>query len=186
MNSLLTRIAIALAVALIIFALLPMKSSVDKGPMPEPAVAQVISSSEADQASVREAALRRQFRTFQVLSLSDPVFVDLNGDGAVEQARFTTREGKQGISIIDGKSKKEIILGAGNSFSPAGDNFDWVDYWGITTDSEVGETSAQNGEVTGTKKVTLAHPAIILREDEAGGGLIVWRNNRYEWVHQAD
>ena len=65
--------------------------------------------------------------------------------------------------------------------------FNWVDYWALVEDRETSETTfKEDGDVLGGREVKLQNPSIFVARDEEGGGLITFRNGKYEWVHQAD
>lgn len=130
--------------------------------------------------------LHYEFDHFHLLSLKDTIREDFNGDGAAEEAVFTTRNDKAGILITDGKTKKQTPIGLGQPFEEMGDDFSWVDYWGVTKDSLTYEVIVDSSEVVGDTEIRLERPAIFLRRYEVGGGLIAYRNGKYEWIHQAD
>lgn len=130
--------------------------------------------------------LHYEFDNYQLFDLKDTIREDFNGDGAADEAVFTTRKDKAGILITDGKTRKTTQTGLGEPFEEMGDDFSWVDYWGVTTDSLAYEIIVDSSEVVGDSEIRLQHPAIFLRRYEVGGGLIAFRNGKFEWIHQAD
>ncbi len=66
-------------------------------------------------------------------------------------------------------------------------DFNWIDYWGLMEDKETYETIfSEDGDILGTKEVVLQNPSIFVGIDEGGGGLITFKNGKYEWIYQAD
>ncbi|MDX1906562.1 MAG: hypothetical protein SF053_05960 [Bacteroidia bacterium] len=115
------------------------------------------------------------------------MYADFNGDGTGDTVRTVTYGGKKGLVFTHGRTGDTWVAGAGKYFGAAGDDFGWVDHAHIVTPSEVEETTFyENGDVAGSRKVTLPNPGIFTGETEGGGGIIVWRKDKYEWIHQAD
>lgn len=91
-----------------------------------------------------------------------------------------------GIIIKHGQTNQEFKIGFGKSFAHLTE-FNWVDYWGLVEDKETGETTfTEEGEVLGSREVTLQNVSIFVGKKEVGGGLITFRNGNYKWIHQAD
>lgn len=132
-----------------------------------------------------EESLNYQFKNYELIELTDTINEDLNGDGLTEKAIYKTENGKSGIIIIDGKTKKELKIGFGSLFAHL-DNFDWVDYWGIVRDTTTFEIIIENGEIIGDKPVRLENPSIVIGEEEYGGGLITYLKGKYQWIHQTE
>lgn len=143
-------------------------------------------SNAADTLAYRLDDLRQSFYDAQPFDLDDTIRVDLTGDGTPDQAVFVREKEKAGIVITDGRTRKQTKIGLGHPFEPMTDDFSWVDYWGLVRDTSTYEIVVSEGEILGDTIVRLEHPAIVLRRDEVGGGLIVYRNGRFVWVHQAD
>ena len=74
----------------------------------------------------------------------------------------------------------------GNNFEEIGDDFSWVDSWGILIDTITYEIVIEDSEIKGDTIIELQNPSIVLKKQEAGGGLIAFRNGKYDWIHQAD
>lgn len=120
------------------------------------------------------------------LLLNQSLIADFNGDGWEDTALFLTKAGKAGIEITDGQTNEIIRIGMGVQFDKVGDDFSWVDHWSITRESTTFEIVIVDGEVQGDTLVQLSYPSILLSQEEVGGGLITFRNGKYEWIHQAD
>ena len=131
-------------------------------------------------------SLPYEFQKAQLFDLKDTLQEDFNGDRTIDKAVFLTEDGKAGIIITDGKTQEQVKIGLGNKFEEQGDDFSWVDYWGIVKDSSTYEIIVTNGEIIGDTLIRLENPAIVVRKEEVGGGLITFRNGKYEWIHQAD
>lgn len=124
-----------------------------------------------------------EFKNFKVYNISDTIKADFNGDKVLDFAFFTD---KKNISIIDGLSKKAIIVGSDKSFGEMGNDFSWVDFWGTTTDIGTYEIVIDDSEIVGDKKVKLNNYSLFVRKDEVGGGVITFKGNKYIWVHQTE
>jgi hypothetical protein len=130
--------------------------------------------------------LASTFKNFQLFRLNETITEDLNGDHVIDKATFTSQNGKSGILITDGKTKQEIKIGLGVGFEEIGDDFSWVDYWAVVKDSTTYEVMIRDSEIIGDTIVRLENPSIAVRKEEVGGGLIIFRKGKYEWIHQAD
>jgi hypothetical protein len=129
--------------------------------------------------------LKEEFKMATLYQLTDKIRADFNGDGFKDYAIFTTLKGKTGIIIRHGNSDEVVKIGFGKAFAHLED-FDWVDFWGLVMDKETYEVVVTDGEIIGDKRVLLKNPSIIVRDEEEGGGLIVFDNKKYRWVHQAE
>ncbi|GEM_PF-3217185 len=133
-----------------------------------------------------ELDLKYEFLDYQQFELNQLIVDDFNGDHKLDTAEFVTINNKGSVSITNGKSGEKIIIGGGNSYDDGRDDFSWVDNWGITHDKETYEVIIIDSEIIGTEKYLLKNPSIILRKEEAGGGIITYKNGSYRWVHQSD
>lgn len=127
-----------------------------------------------------------EFKEFTKYRLTDPIIDDFNGDQQADTARFERRNDKAGIVIKDGQTGKETVIGCGNAFEEMGDDFSWVDEWGILRDKLTYEVIIRDSEIIGGEEFILDHPSLYVRKEEVGGGVITWKNGKYTWVHQAD
>lgn len=126
-----------------------------------------------------------QFTDAKLFRLNDTIRADFNGDGAIDKALFIDKNDFSGIIIIHGNTNDTIQIGFGKDFS-VWDKFDcnWVDYWGLVEDNETEEIIFDDNDDMDVRNVILEHPAIFIGESEVGGGLIYYRNGKYEWIHQ--
>lgn len=136
--------------------------------------------------SEEEKLLKNEFKNFKLFDLTHALTEDFNGDGKIDSAFFLTENEKSGIIIKDGLTNREFRIGLGNTFEEMGDDFNWIDYWGIVKDSSTYEIVIEDGEIVGDTIVTLNIPSIILRKVEEGGGLISFKGGKYVWIHQAE
>ena len=79
----------------------------------------------------------KAMKSFQQYTIRDTIAVDLDGDSIQDLAYFKTNINRKSIVVRDGKTKKEITIGLDKSFKDIGSNFNWVDNWGTTNDTEV-------------------------------------------------
>ena len=134
----------------------------------------------------QEQHLSLEFKQAKLYNLSETLEEDFNGDGTPDHAQFLIEHDKAGVCITDGQTHEKIKIGLGTNFEEMGDNFSWVDYWGVVKDPTTYEVLIEDGEIVGDTIVHLQNPSIVVRAEEAGGGLITFRNGNYEWIHQAD
>jgi hypothetical protein len=124
------------------------------------------------------------FEKATLYKLTDTIMADFNGDGFLDKAIYKKDSETSGIIIIHGKTNEQVKIGFGKQFAHMTE-FDWVDYWGLVQDKETSETTfTEDGDVLDSKTVKLKNPSIALGKDEVGGGLITYRNGKYEWIHQ--
>lgn len=125
-------------------------------------------------------------KNFEQYTLSDTITADLDGDSISDQAYFRISSSKKTIIVKNGKTNKETRIGLDKSFKDMGSNFNWVDKWGTISDNEVYENVIRNGEVIGGKKVKLTNKSLFVGKDDAGGGIITFKDGKFIWIHQAD
>lgn len=124
------------------------------------------------------------FEKATLYKLTDTITADFNGDGFLDKAIYKKEIETSGIIIIHGKTNERVKIGFGKQFAHITE-FNWVDYWGLVEDKETSETTfTEDGDVLDSKTVKLKNPSIALGKDEVGGGLISYRNGKYEWIHQ--
>jgi len=124
------------------------------------------------------------FEKATLYKLTDTITADFNGDGFLDKAIYKKENETSGIIIIHGKTNERVNIGFGKQFAHMTE-FNWVDYWGIVEDKETSETTfTEDGDVLDSKTAKLKNPSIVLGKDEVGGGLITYRNGKYEWIHQ--
>lgn len=123
------------------------------------------------------------FKDFRAFALSDTIVFDLNGDSQNEKAYFDTMPARK-LIIVDGKTKKRIVVGSHPSFQGIADDLGWVDGWGVTRDKKTFEVIVEDSEITGDREVILQYPSLVLGIQE-GGGVITFKNGNYIWIHQS-
>ncbi len=138
-----------------------------------------------EQNNNEQQVLSYEFKNATTFTLTDTISADFNGDGKADQAIYVREKGTSGIIIKHGQTKEEIKMGFGKPFAHMTD-FNWVDIWGLVHDVKTYEIVIKDGEIIGDRQIELSNPSIALRQEEAGGGIITFRNGKYEWVHQAD
>lgn len=114
---------------------------------------------------------------------------DFSGDKKTDVAIFVEREddGKKGVLFFFDGADEPIIVGAGNNLDTAGDDFAWAGLWEIIDAKSTEETTfSTDGDVNGSRSVTLERPAISIRAVEGSGGLIYYNGKTFEWIHQGD
>jgi hypothetical protein len=114
---------------------------------------------------------------------------DFSGDKKVDVAVWVKQKdnGKKGILFFIDGNADPIIVGAGNELGYAGDDFKWAGIWEIVDAKFTEETTfSEDGDVNGSKPVTLERPAISIREVEGSGGLIYFDGKAFTWIHQGD
>ena len=97
-----------------------------------------------------------EFHSSQFHELTDTIRLDMNSDGLPEKIYFFSKERHRGIQIENSETEELVTLGLSESIIP-GNNLDWVEYWGITTDSSTYEiTFNELNEVEGQRIVSLS------------------------------
>lgn len=126
-----------------------------------------------------------EFESTTLFQVDDTISGDFNRDGLEDVAMFTQRNGKQQLEIHHAENSIPIIIGGHSSFEKIGEDFSWVDYWGVIQDSLTQEILIRNGEIVGDTVREIQSPSLVLRKDEVGGGVITFVNGDYIWIHQA-
>lgn len=129
--------------------------------------------------------LSHEFKEAAVFQLTDTINADFNGDGNADQVIFKKENETSGIIITHGRTNQKIKIGFGKQFAHLKD-FNWVEYWGLVSDSETYEVVIEDVEIIGEREVKLDNPSIVLRKEDVGGGLITFKDRKYIWIHQAD
>lgn len=125
-----------------------------------------------------------EFEKATLYKLTDTIAADFNGDGIIDKAFYKKEKETSGIILQHGRTNEVVKIGFGKQFAHMTE-FDWVDYWGLVEDRETSETTlSEDGDVLGSKKVTLQNPSIALGAVEIGGGLITFLHGKYVWIHQ--
>jgi len=125
-------------------------------------------------------------KNIEQFTARDTITADLDGDSILDQAYFKNYPDKKIIVVKNGKTNKETWIGLDKSFLDIGSNFNWVDHWGTISDNEVYENVIKDGEIIGGKKVKLTNKSLFVGKDDAGGGIITFKDGKFIWIHQAD
>jgi hypothetical protein len=104
---------------------------------------------------------------------------DFNGDGKIDIAALVKQRstGKIGIAIINEATGRVTVVGAGTVIGNGGDDFGWLDSWGIYPKNRV---------ASGTNSPRLRGDALLVSKSEAASALIYWNGKRYVWLQQGD
>jgi len=135
----------------------------------------------------QQKALDHEYNKAKLYQLKDTIKADLNGDGIIDKAFLVRENPTSGLIIEHGKNKEQIKIGFGKSFGNW-TNFDlnWITFWGLIYDKETFEIVIEDSEIAGQRIIKLEHPSIVVRKESAGGGIITYKNGKYEWIHQSD
>lgn len=138
-----------------------------------------------EQTEYNNQDLSYEFKNATIFKLTDTITADFNGDGKLDQATFKKENKTSGIIITHGEIDEEVKIGFGEQLAHLTE-FNWVDFWGLVNDSETYEIIIEDAEIIRDRKVKLDNPSIVVRKEEAGGGLITFKEGKYVWIHQAD
>lgn len=144
-----------------------------------------LKQSSTEQIEHNNQDLSYEFKEATIFKLTDTITADFNGDGNVDQAIFKNENETSGIIITHGKIDEEVKIGFGEQLAHLTE-FNWVDFWGLVNDRETYEIIIEDAEIIGDREVKLDNPSIVVRKEEAGGGLITFKEGKYVWIHQAD
>ncbi len=126
-----------------------------------------------------------EFKNYKEYRITDTISIDLNGNGILERIYFDKKDCPK--LIIEEKGQNLITIGCGkekyNGFPNA---IGWVNLWCVVSDKKTFEIIVENGELVGDKIVYLERPSLYVGKEEAGGGIITYRNGELYWVHQSD
>lgn len=128
--------------------------------------------------------LQSTFRKFELHDMTDTLLADMTGDGKAE--KIYLRAGKPMLMEVLEGGGKTVSIGEDASFKDVGDDFGWADHWGIIRATSATENLVHDGEPEFSRRVTLGPASVFIRRDEAGGGIITYRDGKYIWIHQAD
>lgn len=143
--------------------------------------------SQSSPALSREIELLSDSVSLYRYGLQDTVREDVNCDGFIDQIFFSKKDSIRHIILLDGKNKKQKVFGLDLQVKGETEaDYSWVDFWGITKDTLTWEMIIDDGEIAGSRSVTLRCPSIVLRKEEVGGGIITFKKSEFVWVHQAD
>jgi len=125
------------------------------------------------------------FKDYREYCVTDTINIDLNGNGILERIYFDKKDCPK--LIIEEKGQDLISIGCGKEEYKGFPNaIGWVNLWCVVSDKETFEILVEDGELVGDKTVTLERPSVYVGKEEAGGGIITYRNGELYWVHQSD
>ena len=117
--------------------------------------------------------------TYALSTRINPYFLqgDFNGDGRLDVAVLIEqkRTAQHGIAILHASSTNPIVVGAGREIGNGGDDFSWMDAWGI-------EARDTRGKAAPTPR----GDALLVQKLESASGLIYWDGMAYRWRQQGD
>ncbi|RIJ47710.1 hypothetical protein D1614_14115 [Maribellus luteus] len=133
----------------------------------------------------QKKSLECDFENVIHFSIDESIIADFNGDGINDTAVFRKENKTSGIIIKHGQTEETVSLGFGKDFAHLTD-FNWVDFWGLVKDSTTYEMVFNETDILGDTIISLKNPSIVVRKEEAGGGVITLKNGIYIWIHQSD
>lgn len=111
------------------------------------------------------------FTVYEIDADMNPAYQrgDFNGDGKIDLALqiVSKNSGKRGILIIHAEDTFLHVIGAGNTFSDLGDDFDWLKTW------KVDPFTVKKSRYSSTVE------ALMVNHPERTGMLIFWDGSQY-------
>jgi hypothetical protein len=106
---------------------------------------------------------------------------DFDGDKALDVAVLVKRssDGKEGIAVLWRNEAEPTVVGAGTSIDGGGDDFSWVDYWGV-------EESGSLHESYYAETIRLDADALLVIKEASASGLIYFVDRKPQWQQQGD
>ena len=126
------------------------------------------------------------FKDYQEYKMTDTIQIDLNGNGILESVYFDNNYCSK--ILIKEKGQKLISFGCGKEEYDGFPNaVGWVNLWCVVKDKKVWEVLfTEDGDIDKDTIVNLERPSIYIGKEEAGGGIISYRNGKLYWIHQSD
>jgi len=119
----------------------------------------------------------------ECLKLSDTLELDMNGNGTSEFIFWDL--GHCTSLVIREAGASDIRLGCNiPQQNDLPETVDWVNIWYRITEQEVYETTFDDNEVLGERKVKLDNYGFYIGKDEAGGGVIGYVDGQLVYLHQ--
>ena len=127
-----------------------------------------------------------EFKNYREYRISDTINIDLNGNGIVESIYFEDKDCPK--LLIKEKGQELISIGCGKEEYKGFPNaVGWVDLWCVVSDKKVWEVLfTGDGDIDKDTIVDLERPSVYIGKEEAGGGIITYRNGKLYWIHQSD
>ncbi|PPK84215.1 hypothetical protein CLV84_3981 [Neolewinella xylanilytica] len=133
----------------------------------------------------RIETLKSEFDSIKYFDVPDSIFVDFDGDLITDTIFFSVDFFLRQLIFIKGGFNIRQVLTWNNGEGGVQSDFGWVDYWALTTDTvtygTTNYTSIEKGD-----RITLVHPSLVLRVDEAAGALLTIADGNFRYVHQSD
>jgi hypothetical protein len=106
---------------------------------------------------------------------------DFDGDKALDVAVLVKRssDGKEGIAVLWRNEATPTVVGAGTSIGGGGDDFSWVEYWGV-------EESGSLHEGSYAETIRLDADALLVTKEGSATGLIYFVDRKPQWQQQSD
>ena len=125
------------------------------------------------------------FTKYKEYQLDDTIRLDITGDGINENIYFVDSTCRH---LIIEKNNKTFDYGCNTlqELNKIPNSMGWVDYWCIVYDATTFEVLIEGGEIIGDTTVKLESPSLYIGKQEAGGGIIHWKQDDFWWIHQSD
>ena len=106
---------------------------------------------------------------------------DFDGDKALDVAVLVKRrsDGKEGIAVLWRSGAAPTVLGAGTSFGGGGDDFSWIEFWGV-------EESGSLHEGYYADTIRLEADGLLVIKETSASGLIYFDKREPQWQQQRD
>ncbi|KEZ94454.1 hypothetical protein [Nonlabens ulvanivorans] len=126
------------------------------------------------------------FKDYLEYKMTDTIQIDLNGNGILESVYFDNNDCSK--ILIKEKGQELISFGCGQEEYDGFPNaVGWVNLWCVVKDKKVWEVLfTEDGDIDKDTIVNLERPSIYIGKEEAGGGIISYRNGKLYWIHQSD
>lgn len=122
-------------------------------------------------------------------SLHQVLVSDLNGDKYRDTIKLFSVKGSKQFCIVMGSKKGEFCFGEGSNNGILDHSLNWIDTMFLVNDSILfSQVFLENGDVDleNYDSVVVDFPSISLGQHEGGGGIVYWKDGKFNWVHQAD
>ena len=107
---------------------------------------------------------------------------DFDGDGMTDFAVLVKERasGKSGIALIHRRTGRVYVVGAGRNLPNGGDDFEWMDTWGIFNKGKVDQGA------TNERPPVLKGDALLVFKTGAASAILWWDGTAYRWYQQGD
>jgi hypothetical protein len=106
---------------------------------------------------------------------------DFDGDNKTDAAVMVKRssDGKEGIAVLWRSRATPTVLGAGTKFGNGGDDFSWIDLWGVEEKGSLQESYYAD-------TIRLDADALIVSKEASASALIYFVAGEAKWQQQGD